>query len=810
MDYLMDQTSEAELEDALGNMNSGSDGLKNTYERTLDRIRAQTSKKRELANRILTWLTHSYRALTISELREALAIEPQVLELNQRARPRLQMLDSVCAGLINIDQNTGVVQLAHKTVKEYFDETSKFPDAHVTIAKACLTYLSFDAFSSGMCPTQESFNARLDRYPLFDYAARHWASHASVSRCESEHILSLLRHDGKTSACEQVLYGFPDVLYASPRDTSKTRGVHLAAMHGLQSVMSTLLEEGQPAESRGYLDRTPLLYAAEYGRTHMAKILLRTYKVNPNFTDVAQATALSLAAKHGNVELVRTLLEVDQTDPNIPNLRGWTPLMYAAAAGSLEVVEELVRDSRTNINCSTQDEGSALHIAAEYLQEAVCLRLLEQDDIDLTICRPNGRSVLHMAAHSALSTTVQHLLKMDNIDVNARDLYKDTPLLTALAYPVGETDRRRIETTKIFSGDHRVQLNATDGNGETALMRAIKYRHVEAAQFLLAQERVDVNVEDNQGWTALLWAASIGEADLLHALACRGARFDLVTEEGKTALHYTAEALILRDDSPYFRTADLLLTTYGLEADQEDATGRAPISYASEGGNFSICELLISKYKVDINRKDHLERTPFSYAAEQGLESILQLLLEAGFTGIDLQDKNGRTPFSYAAEEDCDHVMKLLLAAGFINVNLQDKDGRSPLSYAAAKNRFSVIKLLSQIKDLDVDQKDVLGRTPLSYAAKHRDSSEVILYLLSLGADINSKDAKENTPLCYAARGVDLDNTKTLLEKGALVTKEVQQVAEEIRQRAEREKPYSLRFEKLYELIKEEELLQRS
>jgi ankyrin repeat protein len=733
----MDQTSEAELENALGNINSGSDGLKNTYERTLERIRAQPSKKRELANRILGWLTHSYKALTISELREALAIEPGTIELDQRARPRLQMLDSVCAGLINIDQSTGVVQLAHKTVKEYFDKTSRFPEAHRTITEACLTYLSYDEFSSGMCLTEKSLIERLRDYPLYDYAAKHWASHASVSQCESEIILSLLRHDQKTSACKQA-----SLYYGSPiHDTSKSRGVHLAARHGLQNVMSTLIKEGQSAESRDHLNKTPLLYAAEYGRTHLAKILLRTYKVDPNFTNTTKETALSLVAYHGNVEFVRTLLEVDQTDPNIPDWMEWTPLMQAASIGSLGVVEELLRDSRTNINRSSKNGETALHIAARNGHEHICLRLLKQDGIDLTVNK-HGDSPLHQTASLGLSTIVQQLLKKDSIDINKRDSSGRTPLIRVLNGQLSTI--RATETTKVLLGDHRIELNATDKFGKPALMIAIHGGFIEAARLILAQDKVDVNAKDNWGETAVMWAAEHGEADLIHALACHGVHFDVVNKKGKSALHYAVDGYRskhVKGDDEQFRTVNELLDKYGLEADREDATGRAPISYAAEGGSFSITELLISKYKVDISRKDHVERTPFSYAAERGHESILRLLLEAGFTGIDLQDIKGRSPLSYAAElEDW----------GWENI------------------------------------------------------SKFILYLLSLGADINSKDGQGNTPLFYAVRQTNLENTKVLLEKGALITREVMQMARYNKHIVDS------KSREVYKLVKEKELAQRS
>jgi hypothetical protein len=54
---------------------------------------------------------------------------------------------------------------------------------------ACVTYLSFDAFETGFCQTDEEFEARLQLNALYDYAARHWGHHARAASIKSKQLI---------------------------------------------------------------------------------------------------------------------------------------------------------------------------------------------------------------------------------------------------------------------------------------------------------------------------------------------------------------------------------------------------------------------------------------------------------------------------------------------------------------------------------------------------------------------------------------------------------------------------------------------
>jgi hypothetical protein len=83
------------------------------------------------------------------------------------------------------------IRLIHYTTQEYFERTWTFwfPHAQKDIAMTCVTYLSFDTFETGFCPTDEEFEERLQLNPLYDYAAQNWGQHACAASAELEQLV---------------------------------------------------------------------------------------------------------------------------------------------------------------------------------------------------------------------------------------------------------------------------------------------------------------------------------------------------------------------------------------------------------------------------------------------------------------------------------------------------------------------------------------------------------------------------------------------------------------------------------------------
>ncbi|KAH7022160.1 ankyrin repeat protein, partial [Ilyonectria destructans] len=143
------------------------------YKEAMERINEQKPSVRRLANKVLSWITCAKRPLTTLELQHALAVEVGDTKLDEENIERIERIVSVCAGLVTVDKESGIIRLGHYTTQEYFEQmqTQFFPDAETYIATICGTYLSFIVFKSGPCLTDDELEEGLQINRLYDYAA---------------------------------------------------------------------------------------------------------------------------------------------------------------------------------------------------------------------------------------------------------------------------------------------------------------------------------------------------------------------------------------------------------------------------------------------------------------------------------------------------------------------------------------------------------------------------------------------------------------------------------------------------------------
>jgi ankyrin repeat protein len=141
---------------------------------------------------------------------------------------------------------------------------------------------------------------------------------------------------------------------------------------GDRTAFEKLLREGpRAARGQGPGGSTPLMYAALYGDTRSANLLLQK-GADPNTRNDAGATALLWAVD--DAETTRLLLEHD-ADPNVRSADGLTPLLLAAARfGSGDVVKLLLDHG------AKPDGQPVLARAATAGDEAVMRMLIERGD----------------------------------------------------------------------------------------------------------------------------------------------------------------------------------------------------------------------------------------------------------------------------------------------------------------------------------------------------------------------------------------------------------------------------------------------
>jgi hypothetical protein len=144
--------------------------LDGIYEEAMKRIELQSADNRNLALRLLSRIVHAFRPLHLTEIQHAIAIddlEPEYRLVSQDSLTPQDILVDVCAGIVRVDEESGVVRLIHYTTQKCFEENGSLhlPLAHHDIGVRCMKYLSLSVFGECYCPTDELYERRLEENP---------------------------------------------------------------------------------------------------------------------------------------------------------------------------------------------------------------------------------------------------------------------------------------------------------------------------------------------------------------------------------------------------------------------------------------------------------------------------------------------------------------------------------------------------------------------------------------------------------------------------------------------------------------------
>jgi ankyrin repeat protein len=234
----------------------------------------------------------------------------------------------------------------------------------------------------------------------------------------------------------------------------------------------------------------------------------------------------------GTASAVEKLLD-SGLDPNAATKSGGTTALMMAAPDVAKMT--LLLDRGANVNARSQTKYTALMVAAQYgthSTPAIRLLLARGAEAGPSQGQPLfNADPLFLAAYGGNAAVLPDLLKAgaslngemrligtsstDPISGAVRHGYLDVAeTLVKLGAPVDRTDARITPLVKAVLGDQ-----------------------VEMAKFLIAKG-AGVNHVDGNGMTPLLYAASIdfGSSAMIDMLLRAGARTDMKTKEGKTAL----------------------------------------------------------------------------------------------------------------------------------------------------------------------------------------------------------------------------------------------------------------------------------
>ncbi|KAJ7166318.1 ankyrin repeat-containing domain protein [Mycena crocata] len=696
------------VRDALKNLHQD---VNRMYDETMHRINNQNHDDRTVALQALTWISKAVRPLSINELQEALAIQPGNRVLDRDSLPDIDIVISVCAGLVVVDE-TKIVRLIHHTAQSYFDDNPQhpFPRAHIDLATVCLSYLSLDVFVQ---PQQEG-----TQYHLLGYAARYWAEHAH-GEPESElqdTILEFLSCQRRRRFCRTVLC--TRSLFAGDMVPPSVSSLWIAACLNLGNIAWHFLEAGASPDGLEAHDGNPLYVAAYRGHIEIVRLLLdQGADINGKGY---YGTALQAAAGEGHEAVAKLLTQRGAEitpDAETASTSCPSPLQAASNGGYVRIVQMLL-DAGADVNARGGDYGNALQVAS-FEGNVPLVDMLIKQGADMNASGGDYHSALKAASYSG-NVNVVRLLIEKGADVN-------------------------MEGGRYFTALHA----ATDGN------------HIDVLRLLIEHgARLNTKGVDKSAQTALHLASERGRVEVAHLLLDKGAVVDVEGKElNRMALHDAAKnghVQILR-----------LLLGAGVDANVEGGYyGNALQAAAATDAAIEMIRLLLD-HGAHLNTACGHYGSPLQAAAYKANVDVVRLLVEAG---ASVNAKGGQYGYalqaaSLSAEERieaAEKTVRILLAHG-ADYNARGGKYGTVLHAAAAGKNLAVFQLLIGSGVLmDCTELRAVFETACCWG-----SLQAVQALIDKGADINMTDSAMNTPLQRASETGKLEVVNLLLENGA-------------------------------------------
>ncbi|KFY18089.1 hypothetical protein V492_00159 [Pseudogymnoascus sp. VKM F-4246] len=525
LDALKGKKSPKAIRKALDELPTGFQAFDETYDKAYDdameRIRSQINDETELAMRVIYWITCAKTPLTTIQIELALAIERDSSEFDEDNICPVEDMVSVCAGLVTVDEESGIIRLVHYTTQQYFTRTEGkwFPDIEADMAAICCTYLSFDKFGSGTWLTDEELEQREEEDVLYSYAAHYWGLHAREAPMLLPEVTAFLEKQAQVEAASQTqLHESGPVIGTVRLEPQKLTGLHLASYFGLEEAVKFLIDRQDPdaKDSNGW---TPLFYATENEHEAIVELLLATDGVNPSSTtgELVGLTPLHLAAGKGHERIVRMLLAQEGVNPEAKDPYHETVLCWAAKNGHLSIVKLLLDIDGVDPHSSSYGRGEtplsfAVRNGHLAVTEALLARL-SQDGINSDIPHWSGDfTPLHIAAINGYEEILKLLLAHGTVNVNNVNTYSYTTPLIGATQEGHEAIVKLLLEHKDIIPDFRYLPNR-----HTALQIAASNRYEGIVRLLLAHKDVNPTVYGG-GASPLSAATSKGYTEIVQML----------------------------------------------------------------------------------------------------------------------------------------------------------------------------------------------------------------------------------------------------------------------------------------------------
>lgn len=308
-------------------------------------------------------------------------------------------------------------------------------------------------------------------------------------------------------------------------------------------------------------------------------------------------------------------------------------------------------------------------------------------------------------------------------------------------------------------------LDQQDGNGNSALMFALRYRHPELAKWLMAHGAA-LNLkrsgeDEMKNWRALDFAITQGYADLALELLAAGAEVNYQDRSGSSPLHRAVQLGQLPIVQALIEAGAHLNAQRNFDnADMN--SGWTPLMYAVESVSYHAQNQAIVLYLLQHGANPYLISGATSDSIERGEETAIDLA--ARRTSREFIHQMLATETEYLAKQKPASAealdWTLQYAAIYEDLNLVknlkalggELNGEDPVLLTASYPDVSLAFLKALIALGAEPKANRQGQTPLHRAVDREGSLALVSFYLSLKPDLkNAKNAQGQTPLHLAA-----------------------------------------------------------
>jgi len=719
LNNVLQQITKADMRRALEGL---SETLDEAFRNSLDRIRGIAPARRDLAFRIMTWVSYARRPLQMQELQQALATREGEKDLDSDNIVPARVIIESCAGLVQLDHETDTVSFFHFSIDEYLrSQPGILPDSEMPVARTCLSYLLHSSLKALPLLRDDIRIAELlAKNAFFRYAAYHWGAHVRELPVHtySDLALRLLNSSLHILAISRLRhldnpYARDWEKQATPWAYNEAAGISIAAYFGLadlvELLISRLSDETLINKCRNIYGNLPLQDAAGYGHTDVCEVLIA----------------------HG-ADLMDT------------NKRKSTPFYHAVTYGRIETAKALLKHNRGQLDVHCRGGWTALHKASDLGDEAMVEFLLRQGALVAAVDEKH-RTALHLASHRGHLAVVR-LLVQAGADVNASS-HKETPLDMCSTSGFAEVGQYLI--------DQGAMVNIRGRDGWPPLFRACRSGHIDVVKVLL-RAGADILYEDLYKNTCLFLACRAGDIEIVKALLEHDPTLQLQLLKKRNQRHGNAQQIALItahiDIYKYLRDLENKLDTDSSLLQLQIYNPLIPLAQSIEAKDLSAVEILLDKTPELLHRADSSGQLPIHTAFVECAAGIATSLLGLG-ASIHAVGFHGWQPLHIAASIGSLEMTELALKHG---ADLEARTGtlQTPLLKAVSSSSVAVVRRLLEA-GADIRARNNRGMTCLHVAASNRfldTIRELLKPEWNAQELVHAKDRNEQLPRDWADR----------------------------------------------------------